>query len=372
LDFLFDVVFNGVSAWTQIGYFIMAFAFSGIGGGLIGYELYWRFKADRVKARISSVRVTGEKKESDKRSTGETYYSVFEYSAPNGEVLEHMSDMGSNSLLSQLPGKRVTLMVFPDSPGKVRRPSLVLPIFGSVFLLPGIFIGHMAVTTFEPSSMFFIIIIAIIGFIAYKIWDFVKDIPREELKEGWRSLRENKPNITSSSRSENEKGRVLEQDEIFKRLKNQCRNSRISGYIMLVVACALVGGSYYAGLNMVDRMQNGVRAPAEVVRIKSQYSSSTDSSGYTYYAIVGFTDENGRSVEFKDSVGASSPMYKTGDEVEVIYYFDKPKDAIIDRGIFNWSLSGGLAIGGLLILWMAIYSIRISRRFGHTKDRTRV
>lgn len=372
MDFLFDVVFDGVFAWTQIGYFIMAFAFSGIGGGLLGYEMYWRLKADRVKARISAVRVTGGKKGSDKSSTGEAYYSVFEYSAPNGELLEHMSDMGSNSLLNKLPGRRVTLMVFPDSSEKVRRPSLILPIFGLVFLLPGIFIGHVAVTTFEPSYMFFIIITAIIGFIAYKIWGFIKDIPREELKEGWRSLRENKPSITSSSRSEDEKGRVLEQNEILERLNGQCRNARISGYIMLVVACALAGGSYYTGLNMIDRMQNGVRAPAEVVRIKSQYSSSTDSSGYTYYAIVEFIDENGRSVEFKDSVGASSPMYKRGDEVDVIYYSDEPKDAIIDRGIFNWSLSGGLAIGGSLILWMAIYSIQISRRFGHTKHRTRV
>lgn len=372
MDFLFDIVFDGVFAWTQMGYFIMAFAFTGIGGGLIGYELYWRLKADRVRARISSVRVTGEKKEGKKTSTGETYYSVFEYAAPNGERREHMSDMGSNSLLNRLPGKRVTLMVFPDSPEKVRRPSLVLPIFGLIFLLPGIFIGHMAVTTFEPSYMFFIIIIAVIGFLAYKIWNVVKDIPREELKEGWRSLCESKPKITSSTRGKNEKGRILEQDEIFKRLKGQCRNARTSGYIMLVVACALVGGSYYAGLNMIDRMQNGVRAPAEVVRIKSQYSSSTESSGYTYYAIVAFTDENGSSVEFKDSVGASSALYKRGDAVDVIYYPDKPKDAIIDRGIFNWSLSGGLALGGLLILWMSIYSIRISRRFGHTKHRTRV
>lgn len=369
MDFLFD----GVSAWTQIGYFIMAFAFSGIGGGLIGYELYWRFKADRVNARISSVRVTGGNADKKKRATGEMYYSVFQYAAPNGEMLEHMSDMGSNSLLSRLPGKRVSLMVFHGQAGKVRLPSLVLPIFGFVFLLPGLFIGHMAVTTFEASYMFFILIAAAIGFIAFKIWNFFKDIPRDELEKGWRSLRENKLNITSSSSNgDHKKGRELDKEEILKRLNSQCKNTRISGYIMLVVACALVGGSYYAGLDMVDRMQDGVRAPAEVVRIKSEYNSSSDSSGYTYYAIVKFTDENGRSVEFKDSVGASSPMYKRGDEVDVIYYLDEPKDAIIDRGIFNWSLSGGLAIGGLLVLWMAIYSIRISRRFGYTKQRIRI
>lgn len=372
MDFIFDSVFDGVSAWTQMGYFIMAFAFSGIGGGLIGYELFWRFKADRVKARISSVRVTGGEDDSDDSSTSETYYSVFEYRAPNGEILEHMSEMGSNSLLGRFPGEIVTLMVFSGSTEKVRRPSLILPIFGFIFLFPGLFIGHIAVTTFEPSYMFFIMITAVIGFIVYKIWNFIKDIPRDELRDVWKSLRKQKVDITSSSKSNNEKGRVLEKDEILKRLKGQCKNARISGHIMLVVSCALVGGSYYAGLDMIERLQNGVRAPAEVVRMKREYSSSTNSSGYTYHAIVEFTDENGRSVEFKDSVGASSPMYKTGDAVEVIYYYDDPKNAIIDRGIFNWGLSGGLAIGGLLILWMSIYSIQISRRFGNTTHRTRV
>ena len=91
-----------------------------------------------------------------------------------------------------------------------------------------------------------------------------------------------------------------------------------------------------------------------------------------YYAIVGFIDGNGRSVEFEDSVGASSPMYKRGDAVGVIYYPDEPKDAIIDRGIFNWSLSGGLAVGAFLTLLMAFHNFRVSRRFGRSKHPDRV
>lgn len=371
-DFLFDTVFDGVSAWNQIGYFIMAFVFSGIGGGLICYELYWRFKADRVIGRISSVRVTGEKSEKKKRSTGETYYSVFEYPAPNGDRLEHMSDMGSNSLLHKIPGKQVKLMVFPDASGKVRRPSIVLPIFGLVFFLPGLFIGHLAITTFEASYMFFILIMAALGFIGYKIWKIFKKVPWEEIKAGWNEHQGKGVTLNLSTKSKELKGRALEKDEILTRLKAQCKNSRISGHIMLVIACGLFGGAYYAGLDMVDRLQHGVRADGEVVRIKSEYYNNADSSGYTYYAVARFTDENGRAVEFKDSVGASAPMYKQGDEVTVLYPPDKPKDAMIDRGVFNWGLSGGLVAGALLLLWMALYSIGISRRFGRAKHLSRV
>lgn len=372
MDFLFDIVFDGVSAWAQMGYFLMAFAFSGIGGGLILYELYWRLRADRVNARISSVRVTGSNKDNKKKYVGELYYSVFEYSALNGEVKEHQSDMGSNGLLNRLPGKKVRLMVFAGNPEKVRRPSMVLPIFGLVFLLPGLFIGHMAVTTFEPTFMFFVFIVAAIGFISYKIWNFVKDIPREDLKEGWRSLRESKPNIKSSTRKGQGKGRVLDTEEILTRIKSQCNNVKIAGVVLIVMACGLSGGVFYAGSDMAERMQSGVRVNAQVVRIKSEYSSSSDSSGYTYYAVVKFVDYNGHSVEFEDSVGASSPMFKSGDGVDVIYDPNKPKDAIIDRGVFNWSLSFGLAVGALLSLWLGVYNLRLYGRYRHVKHSNRV
>ncbi|PCI56946.1 MAG: hypothetical protein COB36_01360 [Alphaproteobacteria bacterium] len=533
MDFLFNIIFDGVSAWTQIGYFLMAFVFIGIGGGLICYELYWRLKADRVKGRIHSVRVTNKrkpntndvqslsrqenqpepvevprgiyvalsvfmliftcvglylsvsyihlintgkyadaqvvrndshrdsdgdtlynavvrftdddghvwnvtdaighggapafavgkkvgvyykhndpeifviddfwhnmlealificvgpmfggfffliisinKKQNDPNSiqsyVGEVYYSVFEYAAPNGDRMEHMGEMGSNSLLNKIPGKRVDLMVFPDSPGKVRRPSLVLPIFGLVFLLPGLFIGHMFVATFDANYMFFVLLVVGIIFLGRKILKATKGMSWQDIKKGWNEHQGEGVTLNFSTKPKELKGRVLDKEEILKRFKIQSKSARISGYIMLVIACGLAGGTYYSGLDMIDRLQNGVRAPAEVVRIKSQYSSSSDSSGYTYYAIVAFADKNGRSVEFKDSVGASSPMYKRGDAVDVIYYPDKPRDAIIDRGVFNWGLSGGLAAGVLLLLWIAIYSFQVSRRFGYMTHRRRV
>ncbi|MGH1377588.1 MAG: DUF3592 domain-containing protein [Alphaproteobacteria bacterium] len=364
MDFIFDVIFDGVSAWTQIGYFIMAFVFSAIGGGIIAYEMYWRINADRVKGRISSVRVTGKRKGDvkDGGGNGEVFYSVFEYPSRNGEILEHVSDAGSNGLHNKIPGSKVSLMVFPDTPGKVRRPSLVLVVFGLVFLLPGLFMWYVAVTSFDPNPMFFALILSAVCFVFFKVWSFFKDIPREELKEGWKSFRDNKLKISSSSSDSHNNGRVLSNEEIMDRLKVHGKSYKVASIIMIVIGFGLSIGAYYAGLNMANRLQNGLFASGEVVSIRSEYSSSSDSSGYTYYAIVGFSDENGRSFEFSDSVGASSPMFSKGDKVDVVYDESDPEDAIIDRGIFNWSLSFGLAVGALLSFWFAIYSIKVCRR----------
>ena len=281
----------------------------------------------------------------------ELYYAVFEYQAPNGNRMEHESDMGSNSLLKKVPGRRVTLMMFPKNPEKVRRPSVILLIFGVVFLIPGVFILNTVFTTFETNYMTVVLVLAGFAFLAYKIKSIFNRIPEEEFKKGWADLKKNGVNVTTTSGGSSKNARVLDASEIAARVKVQAKHTYIAGYVLLLIALGLSGGAYYTGLDMVDMTQNGVPAKGKVVDVKSRYSSSSSSSSsrYTYYAVVKFTDMNGRDVRFEDSVGSNHPLHKKGDKVDVLYKLDNAKNAMIDRGLWNWGLSGGLAFGALLL-----------------------
>ena len=54
---MFDVVFGFMESWNLAGMLLMGGVFLLLGGGMIGYELYWRMNAQAIKGRISAVRM---------------------------------------------------------------------------------------------------------------------------------------------------------------------------------------------------------------------------------------------------------------------------------------------------------------------------
>ncbi len=533
---MFDLIFDAVFAFNQIGLFLMAFVFLLIGGGMIGYELYWRFCARRIRGRVCGLKVTKEKKDQvggtvgnddesfsealskqpiasgiflllfmgiplifvgygaysaydyyklsshgvyaqaevvrndqsrdteggisykavlrfkdeagrsyevkdsisygsspsypkgtalgvyydaddpkdfviddfwhnmalaisfmlfgsvfvsfipmliwlGNRKTGadrknekprkvgyshESYRAVFEYQGPNGERMERESDYASNMFLDKIPGTVVTLLMFPNKPEKVVRPKLFLLIFGTIFFLPGVFLMNISLSEFEVNFMTILMVLSDVSFIAFKIHGVIRKVPKEDWDAGWADLRENGIKVTSSSGSK--AGRLLEADEIPDRIRYHVKNSRIAGYVMIFLVFGLVFGGYYAGLDMIERIQVGIHTSGEIVG--SHRKRSSDS--VTYSPIVRFTADDGQRYKFTDSVGSSHPTFKNGDAVDVLYMLDDPQDAMIDRGIWNWTLSGGLLMSAFLMFWFALYNFSLVRRHGGAKYRDRI
>ncbi len=350
--------------WHNMG---ISIAFTCFGFIFIGFIVFASFLNNRKSEKPHK---------SDKKQSfvGEMYYSVFEYKAPNGRRYEKISDMGSNSLVSRIPGTPVDLMVFPNNYEKVRRPMFVWLIFGIVFFLPGIFIMNIAMSSFEFNYVMLLLILSVIGFIFYKMRSVIGKVNKVDMalvKDAWEDLKENGVTVSSSNGSAS-KGRILSKEEILVRLKKQVAYSRISAYAMMVVSMGLLFGSYVAGNSMIEYMTDGIHARGEVVSIESKYNSSSEGSRYTYYSVVKFSDLNGNYTRFQDSVGSSHPAHNQGDEVDVLYIAGNLENAMIDRGIFNWSLSSGLALGALFILWGSMYNFKVSNRFGDSKYRRRV
>lgn len=302
----------------------------------------------------------------------EYYYPIYEYTTPQGERMEHIEDMGGSTFLHCMPGKQVTLLMFPGNPPKVKKASVLGIILGVIFLTPGLFIANVAVSQFETSFVSVLLVLGIIGYGLFKVYQKYLLIPEEERRKGWAMIRSGEAfasenfSVTSTSKIiSGAKGRRMTPDEIRARIGSQKRTTVIGAFVMILISGGLGVGAYYAQKSMVEYSSRGIKAEGKVTGFQSKDSDDS----VVYHAIIEFTDQSGNSVKFQDSVGSSDPGFKRGDKVTVLYLPEKPAAAMVDRGIFNWALSLGLGFGALLLLWGALASFRLaaSVRSGATR-----
>lgn len=300
-------------------------------------------------------------------SMQDAYYPVYEYRTPQGERAEYVDSIGTGAyFLHVLPGTRAKLLMFPGNPPKVKKASLMWLILGLIFLTPGVLIGYVAVTQFRFSFGMVALLLGGAGLAAYKIMQFLEKIPKADREKGWKAFRSGEflkdENFTLTVNDSANKGRLMTPEEIRAGIPKQRRAYRLSGVIMLLIGLGLGAGAFYAGKSMVALSRDGIRAEGEVVDFRSK---DTD-DGYVYHAVVRFKDSEGQDARFEDSVGSSSPTMKRGDRVQVLYPPGKPSGAIIDRGIFNWTLSGCLGAAAFLLVWGAISSLSTAARAGRS------
>lgn len=295
--------------------------------------------------------------------SGEMYHSIFHYRLADGSSYEQTSSMSSSSIAGRMPGTEIELMVLPDKPEKVRKPTFFWLIFGIMFFVPGIFILNMAFKNFDSNYMTALLILAGGGYIGYKLSALYEKITGSEfdrslIAEAWQNY---KTKAKNSSKYKLE-GRLLETHEVVERIKAQLKFYFVSGYIMLALSMGLGVGSYFTAEKMIQLNLNGLTTSGEIVDITGRSSSD----GISYYASARFTDQSGEQHRFQDSFGASYPLYKIGEKVDIIYPPESPADAIIDRGIFNWLISASLITAALLALWGSFHFFTAKGRFENT------
>lgn len=350
--------------WHNMG---VSIGFFGFGMGFIGFFVLLIYLAKRNSNKKKAIEGGGATMPA--KFGREYYYPVYEYSSPTGERTEHVSAIGISSIIGRIPGKQISLLMFPNDPENVKRPSNMMLIFGLIFILPGAFIMHMAITTYEFNLLSLVLVVIGLSYTAFRIKKAINKLPKEIFKKGWAELKEKGITVTSPSRGDSTNARLLSPAEVAMRLKKNAKASLIAGYVMLFVSLGLSVGAYYASLDMLDMSQNARSVAGRVVNINSRSSSDR---GYTYYAVVEFVQANGRKIKFDDSVGASTPMYKVGDDVKVLYKQGSAQKMMVDRGLYNWTLSFGLGAGAVLLLLISLNALGAARRYGGARYRTRM
>lgn len=118
---------------------------------------------------------------------------------------------------------------------------------------------------------------------------------------------------------------------------------KLIGFIMFLQGIGFCVGSFFAAQTSMDIKANGISAEGVVTEIVR--TSSKD--GYSYYPMVRF-NANGEEIEFKHSVGSSSPAFFEGEEVGILYLESAPHEAKIDTFLSFWMLPLILGIMGLV------------------------
>jgi hypothetical protein len=271
------------------------------------------------------------------------YYPVYEYAAPDGHVQVAESDSGSSDLADKEPGKTVSLLVRPDKPREAREVGHMWLALALGFLAGAAVFFFMAFGSFRTSLLTFV---ALGGFVLVGL---SQTLTHRQPRSAWK-----RDEPAGSGLDEGQLRRaatpLLNHDDWAARMRWRDATYRKWLPVYLLMPLVLLGAGYYTGQSTADMVSKGTSARGSIVRFEGERGSK----GTMYHAIARFHDAAGRTVEFRDAVGASTPIGRTGDSVAVLYMASNPVNAIIDRGLWNWLVPVLCTGGGLFVLFLTL------------------
>ncbi len=144
----------------------------------------------------------------------------------------------------------------------------------------------------------------------------------------------------------------------FSRIMAGC-GSALGGVIFLLVGVGMLGFGGWSYLNTRAQMDAWGSVPGEIISF-SYYSDSE--GGRSTVPVITFTTEDGETITAEPYQERNTTVdvngYSVGDEVEVFYNPDNPRDMFINDFMHVWfipTLMGGL--GGMFSLIGAIWAV---------------
>lgn len=343
---MFDAVFKGMVVFEAAVWFIGGLIMTGTGAAFFLDSFFFRRRARRVQARV--VGMIGNKNS----KTGQGAYTpVYEYTTETGERLQ-VKASSSGSLAKYMPETYRDVLVDPEDPYDVRGPVPVGMIAGFVIAATGGGLFTISYSVNENVLLVALVAALLLVFQGARLFArHRRDIPmaREMFREKLRTRKKEKYGGDYAHR-------VLSYEDHVAALRRQDKSAKIWMPVIIVIGAGLLAFGIWRGQNLATLMDQGLRTDGKIVRIESERGSGPDSN-IMYYSIAAFKTSDGRTMEFRDSIGASHAIDKKGDGVKILYMPSAPEDAMIDRGLWNWALPGGSAVLGFLLLWLGAKSL---------------
>jgi hypothetical protein len=349
---LFDLTFNLMTAWNQIGFLLGSLVCFGLAALLLGWGISRRLKGQRIDGEIIGV-----------RNKSGFYYPVWRFMLPSGEMREATSHVGTGgSARGMETGKRVPLLVDPVNPDDAENANNCLAeIIGLILLVPGaLFLrGVLAVGPVTPAT--WLLGAAFIAWGAVKIRKHI--IPKDQRASSAQAWMAQKK---AERRTELANIPVTRMEDIVltpEQTTQQAQEKRTSLWappILILAGIGLAATCFYLARDTARLEGEGLRAGGTVVALDSHWSSRSRGGGsYTYYPLVDFTDKGGHTVHFRGNTGSSTPSYRPGEAVTVLYLENNPqKSAVIDGGVWNWL---GTVLTGILSFFFICAGVAIMR-----------
>ena len=346
---MFTYLFEGIQAFNQVGLFIGALFCLGLGGLILGNSLYWRLHALRVTGTVIGV-----------IARGDMYTPVYRYTSPDGQTHEAKSDTGSSSLRGKQTGLAVPLLISAHNPAEAQEAgSHLFDAIGLVLIIPGVWLGYTALTAYPVTWMTWLMAAVMLVYLAergHRI--FIPKGQRMSIAE-WKAQHGLGGASAIDPAAVTPMEKIIATPEAEQKLRAQMKNNRQAAPLVGLFAIVLLAVGIFQARDIARLESSGLRAQGEVVRLKGEMSSGSNSRP-NYYPIVRYRTDRNVMIEFKDTIGSNPPSYRTGDKVTVLYRADNPqRDVIIDRGLlWNWAIPVILLLGAALLAWLMVWMRR--------------
>ena len=129
----------------------------------------------------------------------------------------------------------------------------------------------------------------------------------------------------------------------------------------LVLGWVLIGLAIGLGITPLHLMLTGENTSAVLVVLESTTERGLFGETKRVYPHVKFTTPSGNTVVFKDRFSDEQPPWEVGDKINVLYFPDAPQEAMIDRGVRNFSWSA-VALSAALVCLLAGFRRLYSER----------
>ena len=339
---VFDLIASGIGAYNQVGMFLGALACLGIGGLLLGNALYWRVHAVRASGTIIGV-----------ISSKGMYAPVYRYTLPDGQSHEAKSDVSTGFLSGYKTGSVVPILVSAHNPTEARTANNYLfDVLGLVLVAPGLWLGYTAVTKYPITPMTWFMAAAMLFYLAERARSTLVPKGQRLSIEEWKKQHGMAGSINLADVTPIEQ--LQASSNASPSFRDQLQKNRLA--VPAVALFAVIAGSIacYQAISISRLEASGLRTDGEVVDLREDSSHN----GYVYYPVVKFRACEGLTIEFKDSLGSDPPSYQPGDKVRVLFLANDLRSAMIDRGIWNWTIPVILAVVAILLGWLLLFMVR--------------
>lgn len=340
-----EALFEIAAAWNALMYLLAGFVTAGIGIALFAFTIAIAIRAKSFDGEIIAVRAEQKRR---------MYWPVVAYADAQGRYREANANAGTNSILANLPGRKVTVLTagwLKESVLLVRdwwvlfALAACLVLFAIPFLSAGVSDLHFNART----AMVALALAAAIGFKLYKaIRKLAGASDLAAAREAFAARRQARASMTR-----------LSDTDIAEAVATERKQSAYAGPMTaLIGAAALAGGLYwYQSASEFER----TAFTAEGTVLRNEIASGSEGTPM-HHAIVRFTAADGTAIEHRDGTGTSWESYHPGDRVKILYAPANPKSAKIAGGLLSnlWPLL--LIATGLFFLAIGLKTFTASRR----------
>ncbi|MFG3596108.1 DUF3592 domain-containing protein [Bradyrhizobium sp. RDI18] len=142
--------------------------------------------------------------------------------------------------------------------------------------------------------------------------------------------------------------------------------SRLARFALIPIGLLLLLGAGFSVWSTKAWLARAVETQGTVIEMLRVRDS--ENKGYLFTPIVRFDTIDGRTVEFQSGLRTNPPLYRTGQEVPVVYDPGVPESAAILGVLPLWMMPIILAFIGSIFLFVATVMIVLIKRVARALD----